>query len=170
MEGETEGKVSLGKRLVRILATGFYLGYVPVLPGTAGTLLGVVIYFLLMGKYEDQVWSFVLPFLAVLTVLTGWLCHRAELLFMREDDSRLVLDETIGFLWAMFALPADWRFVLLGFILFRIFDISKIFPIGQLQKLKGGLGVVADDLAAALYANLFIRFIIYLFPAVGKTF
>ncbi len=142
------------KWLIKFLATGFYTGYTPIAPGTAGSLIGVIIY---LGMYRLS-WSFYLLILIVLAFFGIWISNKATIYFFKEKDSkRIVIDEIIGFLIAMFLIPFKFKFILVAFIVFRVIDILKPFPLRRLEKLPGGWGVMCDDLLAGVYANLIIQ-------------
>ena len=146
-------------RFFLILATGFGVGYSPVAPGTLGTLVAIPIYYFLSEipspLYEITLIGFI--FLSV------WISEKAEIFFVKKDDQRIVIDEIVGFLITMLWIPKTTRFIIIGFILFRFFDILKPIPIRRLEKgLKGGYGVVLDDVAAGAYANIILH-LIYLF-------
>jgi len=81
----------------------------------------------------------------------------------QSDPREIVIDEVAGFLLTMLFLPCSWLTISLGFIFFRFFDILKPYPIKQLEKLRGGFGVVLDDLAAGLYANIIVRIILLIY-------
>ena len=146
-------------RFFLILATGFGVGYSPVAPGTLGTLVAIPIYYFLSEipspLYEITLIGFI--FLSV------WISEKAEIFFVKKDDQRIVIDEIVGFLITMLWIPKTTRFIIIGFILFRFFDILKPIPIRRLEKgLKGGYGVVLDDVAAGAYANIVLQ-VIHLF-------
>ena len=146
-------------RFFLILATGFGVGYSPVAPGTLGTLVAIPIYYFLSEipspLYEITLIGFI--FLSV------WISEKAEIFFVKKDDQRIVIDEIVGFLITMLWIPKTTRFIIIGFILFRFFDILKPIPIRRLEKgLKGGYGVVLDDVAAGVYANIVLQ-VIHLF-------
>jgi phosphatidylglycerophosphatase A len=141
---------------ILLLATGFGVGYFPLAPGTAGTLVGIPIYYFLSDipspLYEITLMGFF--FLSV------WISENAEAFFGKKDDPRIVIDEVMGFLITMLWLPKTILFIILGFFLFRFFDIVKPFPIRHLERqLKGGFGVVLDDVMAAIYANIILHLI-----------
>jgi phosphatidylglycerophosphatase A len=93
--------------------------------------------------------------------LSVWVSGNAEIFFRKRDDQRIVIDEIIGFLITMLWVPKFIRFVIIGFFLFRFFDILKPFPIRRLEKVfKGGFGVVLDDVVAGVYANIVLRLIL----------
>jgi phosphatidylglycerophosphatase A len=146
------------KRFVLLLATGFGVGYSPIAPGTLGTLVALPIYYFLseipFPLYEITLVGFF--FLSV------WISENAERFFGQKDDQRIVIDEIMGFLIAMLWVPKTVPFIIIGFFLFRFFDILKPFPIRRLEKrLKGGYGVVLDDVVAGVYANIILHVISY---------
>jgi phosphatidylglycerophosphatase A len=148
-------------RFFLIIATGFGVGYSPVAPGTLGTLVAIPIYYFLSDipspLYEITLIGFF--FLSV------WISEKAEIFFVKKDDQRIVIDEIIGFLITMLWIPKTTRFIIIGFILFRFFDILKPFPIRRLERrLKGGYGVVLDDVAAGVYANIILHLIGRIYP------
>lgn len=143
-------------RFILILATGFGVGYSPIAPGTLGTLIAIPVYYFLSTipspLYEITLIAFL--FLSV------WISENAEIFFGKKDDTRIVIDEMIGFLIAMLWVPKTTRFIIIGFFLFRFFDILKPFPIRGLEKrLKGGFGVVLDDVLAGVYANIILEIV-----------
>jgi phosphatidylglycerophosphatase A len=81
-------------------------------------------------------------------------------LLERDDPAEVVIDEVAGILITFFLLPLSWLQLCFGFVLFRLFDILKPYPVRRLEKLKGGFGIVADDLMAGVYANLCLRLLI----------
>ena len=143
-------------RFFLFIATGFGVGYSPIAPGTLGTLIAIPIYYFLSGipspLYEITLIGFF--FLSV------WISENAEIFFEKKDDQRIVIDEIVGFLITMLWVPKTLPFIIMGFFLFRFFDILKPFPIRRMErKLKGGFGVVLDDVAAGVYANIVLQFI-----------
>lgn len=144
------------KSLAKLLATCGYLGYIPIAPGTfGGSLLGAGIFWLL-SPYE------LIYFLVTLKIilLAIWSSGQAEAIFGKKDDQRIVIDETAGMLIAMLWLPDKSLLYLgLGFVVFRVMDIVKPLGIKQLQKIRGGWGVVADDVAAGLVTNIILRIV-----------
>ena len=86
-----------------------------------------------------------------------WFCQKGEEIFHEKDCPRIVIDEIAGFLLANFLSPAEFKPIALAFLLFRFFDIIKLFPAGQAQQLQGGVGVILDDLVAGLYTFLILR-------------
>jgi len=140
-------------RLLVFLATGFGAGYAPCTPGTFGTLVGMGIVFgeyLLFGK--NCIYSNAVILLATL-IPSILISGRAEIHFGEKDAQQIVIDEMVGYWLSIFMLPFSIKLAVVAFFLFRIFDILKPFPIRMFQNIKGGTGVVADDLVAALYVN-----------------
>jgi phosphatidylglycerophosphatase A len=139
--------------LILFLASGFGSGYSPVIPGTAGTLVAIPVFFILSAipspVYEITVLAFF--FLSV------WISDRAQKYWRVKDDRRIVIDEIMGFLITMLWLPRGLISVILGFFLFRFFDIVKPPPIRRLERIKGGYGIVLDDVLAGVYANIVLH-------------
>ncbi len=138
------------------LATGFGSGFAPVAPGTAGTLVAVPFGYLLTtglaGHEFDQ-----LAVLALVALLAIWSAGVAARRFGLKDPGQIVVDEIVGYLAAVALLPPGWLTLAVAFVLFRLFDIAKPPPCRWAEGLPGGVGIVADDLLAGLYANLVLR-------------
>jgi phosphatidylglycerophosphatase A len=141
------------RNLILIAATGAGSGYVPLAPGTAGSLVGLGLAAgvrRLSGPGDAAIVA-----LALLVLGLGiWSAGRAERILGERDDGRITIDEVAGQLVALVGLPARFDAWLLAFVLFRLADVTKPFPARALERLPGGLGVMADDLMAGLYANL----------------
>jgi len=145
-------------RFVLLLATGFGVGYSPIAPGTMGTLLAIPVYYFL-SNISSPIYEITLTGFFFLCV---WISENAEIAFGKKDDRRIVIDEIVGFLITMLWVPKTILFVIIGFFLFRVFDILKPFPIRHLEKgFKGGFGVVLDDVVAGVYANIILQIISY---------
>jgi phosphatidylglycerophosphatase A len=148
-------------RFFLVLATGLGVGHSPIAPGTLGTLVAIPVYYFLSNiaspTYEITLIGFF--FLSV------WMSENAEIFFGKKDDPRIVIDEMMGFLITMLWVPKTTQFILFGFFLFRLFDILKPFPIRRLEKrLKGGFGVVLDDVMAGIYASIILHLVGRIFP------
>ena len=142
------------KRVVIFLATGCYVGYSPLIPGTTGTLAAIPIYFFLSRLSPLYYVGIVLGSIYIAI----WASDGAEVLLQSRDCRHIVIDEMVGFMVAMFMVPPTLRNILLGFFLFRALDIIKPFPIRFLEeRVRGGYGVVLDDIVAGVYANLIIH-------------
>ena len=146
--------------MIKLSAAGFGIGFVPFAPGTAGTLAGIPLFFIL----SSFSWYGYLFLLACFTGAAVYLAGAAEVLFGKKDPPCIVIDEIAGFLWTMLWVSSTLVHVLLGFILFRAFDIIKPFPVRSFQdKLPGGYGIVGDDVMAGIYSNLALRIVIHYF-------
>ena len=146
-------KADMRGKTALVLSTWFGAGLVPRAPGTCGALAGLPL--VLITRCFSPLYEAL--FLFAFVLLAIWSSERSYRLLGREDPSEVVIDEVAGYLLALFLLPSSWLTVSLGFLLFRIFDIWKPFPIKKIEVVKGGPGIVLDDLAAGLYANLIVR-------------
>lgn len=134
---------------VQLLAFGFGSGLAPKAPGTAGTVLAVVLY-LPLSHLSLVTYSAVVIVAAVLGV---WVCEVASRQLGVHDHGGIVWDEFVGFWITMWAVPAGWPWIVAGFLLFRFFDVVKPWPIGLLdKKVGGGFGIMVDDVIAGLMA------------------
>jgi phosphatidylglycerophosphatase A len=141
---------SLPDKIALLLSGWFGAGLLPLAPGTWGTIAAVPIIFFT----KDTGLAFKWFFLAVFIGIAVWAADRCSVILEREDPAQVVIDEVAGFMVTTLFLPFSWLSVWLGFFLFRLFDIIKPFPIKHLERLPGGVGIVADDLLAGLYACL----------------
>jgi phosphatidylglycerophosphatase A len=147
-------------RFILLLATGCGVGYSPIAPGTLGTLIAIPVYYFL-SEIPSPLYEITLVGFFFLSV---WISENAEIFFRKKDDPRIVIDEMMGFLITMLWVPRTILSVVMGFILFRFFDILKPFPIRRLEKRwKGGFGVVLDDVVAGVYTNIILQIISYYF-------
>jgi phosphatidylglycerophosphatase A len=146
-------------RLAILLATVGYVGHFPVAPGTAGSAAALVLYALvrLAGSPALDVAA-----IGVLFVAGCWAGSEAERHYGRTDPGYVVLDEVVGMLLTLLFVPVTWVGALVGFLLFRLFDIVKPFPARQCERLHGGLGIMTDDVVAGIYGNLALRLIVWL--------
>ena len=149
--------MKLREDAVMFLATGFYIGNIPFAPGTFGSLIGLPLCFALAGISLAPAVLCTLLFIS----FAVYIADAAEKLLKRSDPGCIVIDEIAGMMVTFTGLPFDPTTIVFGFILFRILDILKPFPIRKLdRRIPGGLGVVADDVAAGIIANLLLRIII----------
>jgi len=148
------------KRFVTLLlASNFGLGYAPVASGTFGTLAGIPLYYLL-AELSPITYSLVW---LLLLGLSFWVAEQAGRYYHVVDDGRIVIDELLGYLTTVAWLPFSWTTAGLGFLLFRLFDITKPPPANWLDRsLKNGVGVVLDDVAAGIYAALALRLLLWI--------
>ena len=149
-------------RLAVFIATAGYCGYFPFAPGTVGSAAGLVVYLLVWWSHSAMV---EVGLIAVLFALGVWAGTTAEQYFGGIDPGPVVIDEVVGMLITLAFIPVGWSGALTGFLLFRVFDVFKPYPAGRFERLHGGLGVMADDAMAAVYANLSLRVIMWLVPA-----
>jgi phosphatidylglycerophosphatase A len=139
--------------IVLFIAQGAYSGRFPKAPGTAGTVVGVLLYLLI--KDIGPLWY---GAACVGTVVLGtWAAGYADRILGTEDSPSIVIDEIAGLFVALFLVPFAWGTVLAGFALFRFFDILKPWPLKKLQDIPGGPGVMLDDIGAAVYTNVILQ-------------
>jgi phosphatidylglycerophosphatase A len=143
------------KFLTKLISTFFYAGYFPLIPGTAGSLAGVFIFFLV----KDNIAAHLLVLCALL-ILGFLVCGRTEEIFKRKDPPLVVIDEVCGMLLGLLFLPYDIRLVIVAFVIFRILDTLKPWPVGRVEKLKGSLGIMADDIVAGVYTNIILQVVV----------
>jgi len=142
------------RRLALLLATWWGVGYVPIAPGTAGTIAAIP-FFLLLSLLPLYLY---LPGVLGIGLVACWAAGEAERIFQEKDSKRIVIDEAVGFFITMTALPPTWPYLIGGFCLFRCFDILKPPPIRLIERtVKGGYGVVLDDVVAGIYAHIALR-------------
>lgn len=142
------------RALITLLSTGCYAGYTPRAPGTAGSVLGLGLVWALSGPLGLTLPYYLLA-AAALFLLGIWVSGRAEPLF-GHDGQEIVIDEITGVLIVFAGMPFDLYTVVAGFVLFRVLDIWKPFPCDRMQRLPGGLGVMMDDVVAAVYTYLLL--------------
>ena len=130
-------------------AFGFGSGLARKAPGTAGTLVAIPIFWVI----QDLSWPLYVSWLLVTFVLGVVWCGRSSRALGVHDHGGIVWDEMVGYWLTMFFAPAGWQWMLLGFILFRFFDILKPWPIGAVdRRVHGGFGIMIDDVLAGVYA------------------
>ncbi|MFH0844294.1 MAG: phosphatidylglycerophosphatase A [Pseudomonadota bacterium] len=151
-------KVTFSEKVALCLSTWFGVGLLPAAPGTFGTLAALPLVLLLkyLGVFVEEIVTILLIPLSV------WASELSRKSMNRDDPSEVVIDEVAGLFLTFFLLPVSWLTVCAGFFLFRLFDILKPFPIRWLdQTIRGGIGIVFDDLLAGIYANLSLRLLSY---------
>lgn len=146
------------RRLIKITTSFFYLGHSPFMPGTLGSLAGLLIYFVVKDKFP--IYAFSLLFLFILGVIFS---SEAERIYKRKDAQMIVIDEACGMMLSMFLIPYNFWIMWLGFLLFRLFDILKPPPARAIDKFSGAFGVMFDDIIAAIYTNFILQVITHLF-------
>jgi phosphatidylglycerophosphatase A len=143
------------QRLALLFATVLGVGYAPIAPGTFGSAAGLILWAILPSAPAFQA-----VVIAALFVVGSWSGSVAERHFGRTDPGQVVIDEVMGMLITLFMIPAGWGGAVAGFLLFRVADVIKPWPANRLERLRGGVGVMADDAMAAIYANLALRLVL----------
>lgn len=147
---------SLWQNPLHFIAFGFGTGALPIAPGTFGTLLAIPFYLLIH--------RFTLPWYVLTTLLviiaSIWICHRVSKDIALHDHQGMCLDEFPGFLVTMCGIPTGIGWIIAGFLLFRLFDIWKPWPIRFIdEKISGGIGMILDDVLAGVYACIILHFV-----------
>ncbi|MFH1640600.1 MAG: phosphatidylglycerophosphatase A [Candidatus Omnitrophota bacterium] len=142
---------------VRVISSCFYLGYLPLIPGTFASLAGVFIFFLVRGSLAAHI------ILTLILIILGFtVSSRAERIFEKKDARYIVIDEVSGMLISFLFVPFDLRVVIIGFFLFRILDTFKPYPADRIQEFKGSIGVMGDDITAGVYTNIILQVVVRL--------
>ena len=149
------------QRLALVIATCGYVGYVPLAPGTAGSAVALVLLWAVRFTASAAV---EIAVVAVLAAIGVWSAGVAERHVGRTDPGVVVIDEVVGMLITLLLLPLGVVSACVGFLVFRLLDIVKPWPSGRLESLPGGLGVMADDVMAAVYGYVIMRGLIVLAP------
>jgi phosphatidylglycerophosphatase A len=149
-----------GFRLAQIVASFFYVGYVPIIPGTFGSLAAFLPYFFLL----HAAWPVYIATIVLVTAAGIWAAGTMERTTKIIDPSFVVIDEVAGQLITLFLIPFSWPAILAGFILFRVLDIIKPFPAGNAEKLPGGWGIMLDDVLVGVYGNILLQIIFVVLP------
>jgi phosphatidylglycerophosphatase A len=149
---------------VALAIATFGVGYLPLIPGTFGSMVGVAIFLLL------RVWPLQLAFIAAIVVLGVWAASQTERLLGRKDPGKVVVDEVAGQMISLmplaFLADGPWFvWVIVSFNLFRLFDIFKPYPARRFEALPGGFGIMADDLVAGIYGAIGTAIVIKVFGA-----
>ncbi|WP_319525652.1 phosphatidylglycerophosphatase A [uncultured Desulfosarcina sp.] len=145
---------AIKEKAIVFMATWGLIGFSPLAPGTIGSMAALPLCFLISAM--DTVWGTV--FLLALISFSIRIANGAEKIVGQQDPGMVVIDEVCGMAVTLFALPFTPIFVIGGFALFRVFDILKPFPIRWFDKtVKGGLGIILDDIVAGIFANLILR-------------
>ncbi len=150
---------SVWRAALIFVATGACAGFVPIAPGTAGSVVGVAVAWGVLPFARHHA-ALAIGIFAAAFILGCWIAQRAQEILAEHDSPHIVVDEVLGMVATMFLNPLDWIHLLIGFGLFRFFDIAKLPPANTFDRnVRGGLGVMLDDLAAAVYANIVLRLV-----------
>lgn len=153
-------KTRINNLIIKLLATGFGLGYCPIASGTVGSLLGVAIFFFLASL---KLLSIYYVIICICLFFFGVLISDiAEKLFNKKDSSEIVIDEIVGCIIVLLFIPISIWCIIYAFILFRILDIIKPFPANRSQKLSGGWGIMMDDLICSFYTIFIVHITLWL--------
>ena len=142
------------RKPIKLITSFFYLGHSPYMPGTVGSLGGLVVYFVVRNNII--LYSFTILFLFTLGLIFS---GEAERIYNRKDARMIVIDEACGMLLSLYLLPYNVILVIVGFILFRVFDILKPPPAKRIEAVSGAFGIMFDDIIAAIYANLILQIV-----------
>ena len=148
--------------LVRLVASGFYTGYSPLVPGTVGTVPAWLIVYFVVGGHTLALGTAA----GVVVLVSVWLAGKAELEF-GHDARKIVIDEWAGMFLAVLFVPYSTVNYVIAFAAFRFFDVVKFPPAAQSEKLPGGWGVTMDDVVAAIQANIVTQVIVWLVARQG---
>ena len=152
------------KNILVSIATFFNVGRIPLAPGTWASMITAGIFYLLVPYIQIPMTGILS--LIIITLLGIPAATAAEARFNRKDPGECVIDEVAGQLLCLIFIPHSWPYYLSAFLVFRIFDILKPFPIRRVEKISGGLGIMLDDLIAGIYTLAVIRIFIWLKPMI----
>jgi phosphatidylglycerophosphatase A len=144
--------MNLRHKIILFLSSFFYVGYLPFIPGTFGSLAGLLLFYFI----KDNILIYAGGTLICVSIGL-FVSGEAERILNKKDAKIIVIDEVSGMLMSLIFLPYDIKLVIIAFFLFRILDIFKPYPAGRLQQLGGGLGVMSDDMVAGIYTNIIIQ-------------
>lgn len=139
------------QKFIVLISTLGGLGFIPFLRGTLASLVGVGVFFLVKAPL------LFFGFSLISLIISFLVCGKAEVIFSQKDARQIVIDDFTGMLLALAFIPSQAVWVFLSFFFFRMYDIFKVFPANLLEKKRGSLGVVGDDLIAGLYANITLQ-------------
>lgn len=149
------------ERLSKVIATVFFIGYFPVASGTLASMAGLLVYVMVKNN------NFIYFSLSLILLLLGfWSSARAMRYFKESDPGEIVIDEFSSIFLVYFFIPFSVKFLIIGFLLFRFFDILKPPPIRNLENLPGGYGIMLDDVGSAIFANLALQILNFCFRPV----
>ncbi len=152
-------KLIMRDRAAIIVSMGFGAGLMPGAPGTAGSALALPIAWL---SYRGAGWMGLALVTLIVTMLGFWSCRRVERIWAEHDSPKIVIDEMAGQLVAFLPLTCSWPHLIVGFGLFRLFDTVKPWPAGWIDReVKGGAGVMLDDLVAGIFACCTTSLLVY---------
>lgn len=147
----------------KLIATSFGAGFSPVAPGTMGALVAILVWYILSLCMAYSTLQWTLAGLIVVFTIIGVLSATVSERYWGEDPSKVVIDETVGEWIALLAVPAGqhWAYIVAAFVLFRFFDIFKPLGVRSMENLKGGYGIMADDILSGVYAAVVMLLVDY---------
>lgn len=149
---------------VKFFGSGFFSGYFPFAPGTAGSLLAVGLYWFIPGFERWYILLILISVFLLIGIITASKLENA----LGRDPNIVVIDEIVGMWIALFLIPKEWIYVVVAFIVFRFFDIIKPPPARQFDQMSGGVGIMMDDVVAGIYANIITQLFLYFFEGSYK--
>lgn len=153
------------RKIALFVASGAGSGYIPVVPGTWGALLGVAIHLVLAPLHRPALHGALVLFVCAIGI---WAAGVAERSLEVKDPSVVVIDEVAGMLLSLYLVPLSWLGLGVGFVLFRVLDVVKPFPCRRAERLPSGWGIMTDDFLAGLYTNLLLRLAVLGWGALGS--
>lgn len=147
-------KIEFFRNLKLSIASMGGIGFSPYAPGTLGSIAAIPIVLVLSNHH----WWYIFITLSLFVVGTA-VGNEAEIIYREKDPGWVVVDETVGILISFFLVPVGWTTVIIGFILFRLIDISKVFPLKLLENVPGGLGIMLDDAVGGIMVNIILNII-----------
>ena len=155
LDATRKSGVNIFKILILAVSSFFYAGYLPLIPGTFASAIGVFLFYLV----KDSIVNFSL-LTSVLIILGFLFCGKAENIIGKNDPRYVVIDEVSGMLISFTLIPFDLKLIVIGFLMFRLLDTLKPYPACRLQNLKGSLGIMSDDLIAGVYTNIILQVVL----------
>lgn len=143
--------------IIKTISTFFYVGYLPFIPGTFASIAAIFLFYFVKDN------NFIYILLTLTLIALGFLLTgRAEKIFNKKDAGCIVIDEVSGMLLSLIFIPYDIKLVIMSFVLFRILDTLKPYPLDRLQNLTGSIGIMSDDIVAGLYTNIILQVVLRL--------
>ena len=144
------------RKLQTMLATFFYIGYLPVAPGSIATLAGIALSYAVANNPNVYI------LVTLLVTIVGFMVSgQAEALTGKKDPGCIVIDEVAGVMIAFYALPQTWPVMWTAFFVFRAFDMFKIYPGNKFEGMKGSAGIMLDDVIAGIYTNIVMQIVLH---------
>lgn len=137
---------------IKLMSTFFYIGNIPMAPGTLASLAGALLCIIL----SQSIFLYVFVLIGV-TILGLLVSGPMEDILGRKDPSCVVIDEIAGIMLSFFLLPLQWPVLITAFFLFRALDMFKLYPVNEFEKFEGGLGIMMDDVVAGIYTNIIMH-------------